>query len=215
MLIAAKFEEIYPPQINDFVYVTDKAYTKENIVKMEVIMLNALDFKICRPTPLHFLDRYQLVNGCTEDHRSLAQYLLELSLVDYNMLKYSPSRMAAASILLSNKLLRRQPSWKPAVVKLTRFTEQMLKDCAKEMCALLESAEHGTLQAVRKKFSQTKYHSVAKINFLAAPSNAIPVEEAPPAAHRRFLSPVDPVAQHTLFDKDSGPPLMDFVATLH
>lgn len=29
MLIASKYEEIYAPEIRDFVYITDKAYTKE------------------------------------------------------------------------------------------------------------------------------------------------------------------------------------------
>ena len=28
MFIATKYEEIYPPDLRDFVYVTDKAYTK-------------------------------------------------------------------------------------------------------------------------------------------------------------------------------------------
>jgi cyclin B len=184
MLIAAKFEEMYPPQINDFVYVTDKAYAREDIINMEVAMLTALEFKICRPTSVNFLERYQCINGCTDAHRDLAQYLLELALVDYNMLKYTPSRLAAAAILLSNKLLRRQPSWKPAAVKHTRFTEQMLKECAKEMCTLLEHAQQSPLQAVRKKFAQLKYHSVSKINFGGVPNHTIPNEEARHAARR-------------------------------
>jgi len=29
MLIASKYEEIYPPEIRDFIFMTDKAYTKE------------------------------------------------------------------------------------------------------------------------------------------------------------------------------------------
>jgi cyclin B len=32
MFIATKYEEIYPPDIKDFVYVTDKAYKKEEIL---------------------------------------------------------------------------------------------------------------------------------------------------------------------------------------
>jgi len=165
LLIAAKFEEMYPPQISDLVYVTDKAYSRDDIIKMEVSILTALDFKICNPTPMHFLERYQTVNGCNEAHRGLAQYLLELALPDYNMLKYGASCRAASAVFLSNKLLRQTPAWKAAAVKHSHFTEAMLKDCAKEMCALLENAEFSPLQAVRKKFSQLKYHSVAKLNF--------------------------------------------------
>lgn len=169
MLIAAKFEEIHPPNMNDFVYVTDKAYTKDEIVKMEVLILGTLDFKICTSTATMFLDRYQRVNGCTESHRDLAQFLLELTLVDYNMVKYSPSHLAAAAVLLSNKLLKRRPSWSSANVKQTCFSEQALRECAKEMCGLLEHAEHNSLQAVRKKFSQPKYNSVAKRSFTDVP----------------------------------------------
>jgi len=32
MLVASKYEEIYAPEIRDFVYITDKAYTKEEIL---------------------------------------------------------------------------------------------------------------------------------------------------------------------------------------
>lgn len=165
LLIAAKFEEVYPPQIKEFVHVTDKAYTKEEILNMEVVMLTALQFKICRPTAINFLERYQSVNGCTDAHRDLAQYLLELTLMDYKAIKYAPSHLAAAAILLSNKLLRR-PSWTPAAVRQTKMTEPMLKDCAKEICVLLECADTSPFQAVRKKFSQSKHHAVAKINFM-------------------------------------------------
>src|SRR3569833_1886307 len=36
MLIACKYEEIYPPIVKDFVYLTDNAYTKEEILLMEI-----------------------------------------------------------------------------------------------------------------------------------------------------------------------------------
>jgi len=165
LLIAAKYEEIHPPQLADLVYVTDKAYTKEDIIKMEVCMLTTLDFKVCSPTPLHFLERYVHVNGCDETHKDLAQYLLELSLPEYNMLRHTASSRAAAAVYLSNKLLRHSPSWNSTMVKHTHFTEAMIKDCAKELCAILEGAETNPLQAIRKKYSNPKYHSVAKLNF--------------------------------------------------
>ena len=35
MLIASKYEEIYAPEVRDFVYITDNAYTKDEILLME------------------------------------------------------------------------------------------------------------------------------------------------------------------------------------
>merc|ERR1719424_1700846 len=120
---------MYPPQVADLVHVTDKAYSRADILQMEVSILTALDFKICSPTSMLFLERYQRVNGCNEAHRYLAQYLVELSLPDYNMLKYGASCRAASAVFLSNKLMRQTPAWKAAAVKHSHFTEAMLKDC--------------------------------------------------------------------------------------
>lgn len=57
MLIASKYEEMYAPEIADFVYITDNAYTKQEIRRMECVILRTLDFNLGRPLPLHFLRR--------------------------------------------------------------------------------------------------------------------------------------------------------------
>lgn len=61
MLIACKYEEIYAPEVRDFVYITDKAYTKEEILQMEFLMLSTLDFCICAPSSFRFLERFAKV----------------------------------------------------------------------------------------------------------------------------------------------------------
>jgi hypothetical protein len=61
MFIASKYEEIYAPEVNDFVYITDKAYTKQEILDMEYLMLVSLNFNITYPSSLRFLERYTKV----------------------------------------------------------------------------------------------------------------------------------------------------------
>lgn len=41
-MIASKYEEIYPPELKDFVFITDKAYTKEDVLQMEYLILDTL-----------------------------------------------------------------------------------------------------------------------------------------------------------------------------
>lgn len=35
LFIASKYEELYPPEIGDFVYITDETYNKSQILEME------------------------------------------------------------------------------------------------------------------------------------------------------------------------------------
>ena len=55
--IASKYEEMYPPEIGDFAFVTNNTYTKHQIRQMEMKILRVLNFSLGRPLPLHFLRR--------------------------------------------------------------------------------------------------------------------------------------------------------------
>ena len=46
MLIACKYEEIWPPLIKDYIHISDNAYNKEQIIEMEISMLQELDFNV-------------------------------------------------------------------------------------------------------------------------------------------------------------------------
>ena len=58
MFIASKYEEIYAPECRDFVYISDKAYTREQILQMEGLMLSKLNFQLTTPNALVFLRRF-------------------------------------------------------------------------------------------------------------------------------------------------------------
>ena len=57
LLLASKYEEIYPPEVRDLVYVTDKAYNRSQILRMEGVIIRALDFRLTVPTHYKFLVR--------------------------------------------------------------------------------------------------------------------------------------------------------------
>ena len=58
MLIASKYEEMYAPQVNDFVFITDDTYSSEEIRRMERKMLKVLEYSFGNPYCLHFLRRF-------------------------------------------------------------------------------------------------------------------------------------------------------------
>jgi hypothetical protein len=168
LFIASKYEEIDPPQAKDLVYITDNTYTKDEIFGMECSMLAALGFEIVVPTAAHFIQVLQKVNDCDASHTQLSNYFIELSLVDLRMIRYPPSQLVSASLLLSNHLLQRPVIWPAEMAQQSRYAEQTLRTCAEEIHSLLVAAPSASLQAVRKKYSLPQYGSVARMSILPA-----------------------------------------------
>uniref|UniRef100_A0A8D2ZRE6 G2/mitotic-specific cyclin-B2 n=1 Tax=Scophthalmus maximus TaxID=52904 RepID=A0A8D2ZRE6_SCOMX len=71
MLVACKYEEMFAPEVGDFAYITDNAFTKAQILEMEQLLLRTLNFELGRPLPLHFLRRASKVaDSPTQQHYS-------------------------------------------------------------------------------------------------------------------------------------------------
>ena len=58
MLIACKYEEIWPPLIKDYIHISDNAYNKDQIISMEFSMLMELDFNVNFVSSNSFLERF-------------------------------------------------------------------------------------------------------------------------------------------------------------
>lgn len=91
MLIASKYEEIYPPEIRDFVFMTDNAYTKEQILLKEAEILTVLDFNITVPSPYRFLERYIKLSNSDDLIMNFSRYIIELTLMEASLYKWRPS----------------------------------------------------------------------------------------------------------------------------
>lgn len=94
LFMASKYEEMMPPEINDFVYVTDDTYSKRQILQMEMKIFKALDFNLCKPLPIHFLRRYLKAAGGGHERQYLAsKYFIELATIDYELTSFKPSEV--------------------------------------------------------------------------------------------------------------------------
>jgi cyclin B len=112
LLIAAKYEETYQvPESNELVSLSAKAFTKSELLKMEADIVKALDFNLIFNTPYHFFDPFCKIANYDQKKFFLAQYTLELALMDVRFLKFKPSLLAASTIFLINKIKRAEIVW--------------------------------------------------------------------------------------------------------
>lgn len=60
LFISAKYEEIYPPAVEDYVYICADAYSKSDILRMEAMILNELEFNLVSSSALTLLGIYAM-----------------------------------------------------------------------------------------------------------------------------------------------------------
>jgi hypothetical protein len=169
MLIASKYEEIYAPEVRDFVYISDKAYTRDQILAMESIVLNTLGFHVTVPSILRFAERFAKVAKCDEKTTNLAKYLIELTLQDYKFLNFLPSQIGASAVNVAMKMTGDSSPWNSTLEKHTTYTESQLSECCTEI-SLLCAKDPPKYRAVRKKYASPKFDEVSLIP-------ALPTEE--------------------------------------
>ena len=72
MFIASKYEEIYPPDVGEFVYITDDTYNKRQVLRMEHLVLKVLGFDLSGPTANVFLSQMCQMSSSAEKVQHLA-----------------------------------------------------------------------------------------------------------------------------------------------
>ncbi len=164
LFLASKYEEVSPPEVKDFVFMTDKAYTQADFLTAEAAMLKTLNHSLTAVTPNLLLSRLcALDQRCNKRVYFMANYLVELALLEYRMLKYKPSVQAAAALYLAHKVLKVVPAWEGFLEKYTGYTEPIIKGCAKDMCALMKGIETSKLQEVKHKYGKIEKMEVSKV----------------------------------------------------
>lgn len=171
LFIAAKYEEIYMPPVQDFVAITDSSYDVLEIYGMEARILNELGFRITVPTALPFLSRCikaaSAESGCkTEKLTHAAQYIVELGLQDCTMLKFRPSLRAAAAVRLAAKLCCVPIGWTRSMEFYSGgWGTSELDECEREMRRILKHERDvngaNRLSAIKRKFSIARFGCVS------------------------------------------------------
>jgi len=165
MLIASKFEEIHPPLVDDFVYITDTTYSRDEILQTELIALNTLKFSLTVCTIKNFITRFLWISEVREPKiHHHANYLAELTLPDYPIHhKYKPSLIAAAITCIS-KFTFSLPGCTPVFELYSGYSKLDLIPCIQHIYALhvrITQAKLGELTSAREKYRLDKYGRVS------------------------------------------------------
>ncbi|XP_057468780.1 G2/mitotic-specific cyclin-2 [Actinidia eriantha] len=162
MLLACKYEEVSVPVVEDLILISDKAYSRKEVLDMEKLMVNTLQFNLSVPTQYVFMRRFLKAAQSDKKLELLSFFIIELCLVEYEMLKFPPSLLAAAAVFTAQCALTGYKKWSKTSERHTHYSEDQLMECSMMMVTFHQKAGTGKLTGVHRKYSTSKYGYAAK-----------------------------------------------------
>uniref|UniRef100_A0A182VXF1 Uncharacterized protein n=1 Tax=Anopheles minimus TaxID=112268 RepID=A0A182VXF1_9DIPT len=189
MLIASKYDERLPPTVDDFVYFCDGAYERVDLLKMERTVFRTIEYDLGYPLSYRFLRRYARVNRIPMMTLTLARYILETGLMDYNTVLVRDSKLACAALYIARRMLD-QPGWNETLEYYSCYKVEQFKDAIILLNNGMSSRQY-PFDTVHKKYSHELFFEVAKRPVITS------MEKLFSASSAVFKVPIAPTATAT------------------
>ena len=163
-LIASKYEDIYPPYLDELSQICNYIYSNDDIIKKEYEILSGLNFDILYNSSYKYLT---FLHSVTDKENMkllyLAQFILELTLENLEILEHSQCLRAISALFLAKKILQIKKSWNNLKLYY-KYDESEIKKVQKKMIGLLNKVIKSKIKnSVYEKFESSKYKSVSSL----------------------------------------------------
>ncbi|KAJ1769317.1 B-type cyclin [Coemansia sp. RSA 1813] len=154
LLIAAKYEEIHIPSVKDMEYMVEKNYSEEEILRAERYILRMLNFDLGWPGPLSFLRRISKADDYDMATRTLAKYLIEVTLIDERFIGVPCSKVAATAHYLALRFLDKGPWTRAHAFYSGYFESELLPHAMVLVELLMQPRRH---RAIYEKYADRRF----------------------------------------------------------
>lgn len=164
LLIACKENEVYYPKLEEFINITNSTFNKKELLEMEILVLQTLNFDILYPTSDEFYNILSKIFNFNKTQKLLGEYFMDSSLLDYKILKNKPSVIAASCAYLVMKFFGIKGNNQLFLSKIIAEDEskhEIINECAKELCFLVKNLSNSHFKATKEKYTLKEYDKVA------------------------------------------------------
>lgn len=161
--------------MDDFVYISDKAFSEESMTRMEVEILKTLSFELTVPTVLSYAQRYAKISSHylnTEREMKiiadLIMYCTEHCVMTYALCQRAPSLIGAACFVyscLSTKVFTEEMMREDGLEDVIGYSLEKLVPTMKILDEAVKNAKRSKHKALYKKYCSVKHSNIGKLNF--------------------------------------------------
>ena len=171
--LASKHNEIKFRHMQEYSFITDFAYSTDEILKFENEVFSALEFNLLFQTQYSFyrvlLEKLGVLTE--EKHINFGLMLIECFMLCHISLSYSNSCIAISAIYLTMKyfgISEYQKCYSSELFNIKNNSEgndavSTVKNCARDICCVVNDLSNSKFQAVFKKFYRDKFSGVGEI----------------------------------------------------
>ena len=174
LLLSCKHEEIVLPKIDDFIFITDNAYKKNQVFDMENDILDVLNFSLLFPSPIKFYEYLALKFDFDKKQFLTGKYLMESFMIDLNYVKYRASIIATACVYIVMKYYKMDNYKEVYNTKYYNLNgndtnnknfrnEINVKDCAKDICIFVDNINKTNFNSCKNKYATESNEKVSLI----------------------------------------------------
>ena len=174
LLLSCKHEEIVLPKIDDFIFITDNAYKKNEVFDMENDILDVLNFSLLFPSPIKFYEYLALKFDFDKKQFLTGKYLMESFMIDLNYVKYRASIIATACVYIVMKYYKMDNYKEVYNTKYYNLNENdtnnknfrneiNVKDCAKDICIFVDNINKTNFNSCKNKYATDSNEKVSLI----------------------------------------------------
>lgn len=163
ILLAAKTEEIYPPKCEKLVHYAGDSFTVIGLQRMEINLLNTLEFSTTPILSSQFLRRFLILVNSDMILNRFAHYVNESILLDSEFIGISPSKTAAAILYYSMVITNNSTLWTKDLERQLCYTKSELSPVANMIHLSLQATAASRYQAIRKKYATEQNEFVSTI----------------------------------------------------
>ncbi|CAJ0610298.1 unnamed protein product [Cylicocyclus nassatus] len=162
MMISSKYEESYPPELEEFAYITGDIYTAEQVLHMERIILNGLHFDVGTPTSKWFGDRLAGHQRATRKTVNAMNILLDLMLLEVEYLAYRPSYIAAACLGYANVLTGPKP-WSTEMEHWSGISIANITTLLRDVHNTFRLSSTSKFRSIPQRYGKSEFDCVANL----------------------------------------------------
>lgn len=162
LYISCKHEEVNLPNPRDFLFITENAYSFEELYQMEYDILKTVNFEVLVPNSLEFYLLLSKKYNLSSKEDFFGKYLITSVLLDYGLIKYPQSLISKSVLSIILKNFNKEEIKIDKIYLINENNEQWnIRDCMKDIAFVIEKLELSEYISAKNKYGKEKYENAS------------------------------------------------------